>query len=63
MKECKCIRGTGLYNGFINTSDCDIHTISITAPTGWRNQYPLSTYTGRSKEELIEFIEGLLKQK
>ena len=28
----------------------------------WQDQYPLNTFTGKTKEELVNFIEGLRKQ-
>lgn len=29
----------------------------------WKNKYPISTITGTTYDELVEFIDGLLKQK
>ena len=30
--------------------------------TGWQNQYPLRTYYGQEKKDLIEFIEYEIKE-
>ena len=59
-QECK-----SKYTEWIGSDECpeceSTDLLFFDTLIDWRNQYPLNTFTGETKKELVEFIEKLLK--